>query len=181
MPFQPFITETTTLAEKATGGMVYLLPPVNGVPGNTAIRSNRWPKPLHGSNVMELVEIISENYRTVGLRDQILSHGIARGPGLPAGIEDGDQFFLYPSEEMPEREAIPAKRSLIKGLNVRSGNIDLIPVKYLLLNPEVKAISDFEYPSCTLLLQEYPRCLPILPSLAYPTHSPFLPPPVLAH
>lgn len=181
MLLQYFFTETTALAEKATGREVYLLPPFSGVAEGTAIRSNPWPKPLHDQNVMEVVEVVGDNYRTVRPGHRIPSHGIARGPGLPAGIEDGDQFFLYPPEETPERKAVPTNEFSIKGLNVRSGNIDLIPVKYLLLNPEVKAISDFEYLSCTLLLQEYPRSLSILPSLAYPPHSPFLPPLVLAH
>jgi len=165
MPFHYFLTETTVLAEKATGKRIYLLPPFSGVPGDTAIRSNRWPKPLHGPDVTEAVEVVGENYRTVGPGPRIQSHGIARGPGLPAGIEDGDQFFLYPPEEMPERKTVPTNGFSVKGLNVRSGNIDLIPVKYLLLNPQAKASVDFEYLNCMLPPHhEYPEYL--LPSLS---------------
>ncbi|PUU77442.1 hypothetical protein B9Z19DRAFT_1108891 [Tuber borchii] len=147
MPFNYFLTETTALVEKATGKIVYLLPPFGGVPGDTAIRSNCGPKPLHGLNVTEVVEVVSENYRTVGPGHRILNHGVARGPGLPPGIEDGDQFFLYPPEKMLERKAVPANGFSIKGLNVRSGNIHLIPVKHLLPNPQAKANADFDYVS----------------------------------
>jgi len=171
MPFQCFLTETTALAEKATGRIVYLLHPFSGAPGGIAIRSNRWPNPLHGPDVMEVFEVASESYRTARTHHQILIHGIARGPGLPAGIEDGDQFFLYPSEEIPGRQAMPITGFSIKGLNLRSGDIDLIPIKYLLLNPQAKAIADFQYLSCTLPHQEYPRCLPIPPSPAYSPYA----------